>query len=454
MPHKIQSSSEIEREPERPALPAVAGQKMELPTIDLEESLDPEELNLLRRAQSWSMRRRRQDELDVARSEELRKYRRRASRDLDNYDLGFWEEMQEEIRQKKTALFEDLGRREEWSKLGIEEGESGGEDTLTSQALKVHGKFTFGGGKQKVPGQKSPSGHPGACQLSLFFALGFLACARLRMNLMLFPQIPGDSPESNLGLPSQQSLNGPSRPPPLAPAPKPNEDAAHAATQAAQAQAAQLAAQQAALWKPKGLPSGAAIFQPHGQLRFKDGRSHKPDGVTSHLAAASKVVFNQHLMAAARRRRLLRQDEGFEAELVRRAEERRWPDGVTVATWAARDAALATVALTRLKAFTARKRQVNRLAIAARMRAPSRNNQGEETSDVNVPPRAPHEPTLEQTLTHQDHGKLLLAYHRRAQPSMRGQKRRVARDPRDMVFICFHWFSYDAGIWQDQELER
>ncbi|CAK9050071.1 unnamed protein product, partial [Durusdinium trenchii] len=240
------------------------------------------------------------------------------------------------------------------------------------------------------------------------------ASVRLRMNLMLFPQIPGDSPESNLGLPSQQSLNGPSRlerPPPLAPAPKPNEDAAHAATQAAQAQAAQLAAQQAALWKPKGLPSGAAIFQPHGQLRFKDGRSHKPDGVTSHLAAASKVVFNQHLMAAARRRRLLRQDEGFEAELVRRAEE--------LPTSPKKER------LTRLKAFTARKRQVNRLAIAARMRAPSRNNQGEETSDVNVPPRAPHEPTLEQTLTHQDHGKLLLAYHRRAQPSMRGQKRRV-----------------------------
>ena len=47
----------------------------------------------------------------------------------------------------------------------------------------------------------------------------------------------------------------------IRPAPKPNEDAAHAATQAAQAQAAQLAAQQAALWKPKGLPSGAAIFQ-------------------------------------------------------------------------------------------------------------------------------------------------------------------------------------------------
>eukprot|EP00913_Durusdinium_trenchii_P034688 g32450.t1 len=191
--------------------------------------------------------------------------------------------------------------------------------------------------------------------------------------------------------------------------------------------------------------------------------SHRPDGTTSHLVPASKDVSNQHLVAAARRRQQLRQDKGFEAELDhRRPEElQRRPDGMMAFARGGRDAAQAQKPLqlmgvnltqptspaappppsstsgrvseltqlavqaalekleeeqptspkkenmTRSKAFTVRKRQVDMLAIAARMRASSKNNhQGDERSDVSVPPGVPHEPSeLEiEIVAHQDHG--------------------------------------------------
>lgn len=159
---KTQANLELEGEQldvhERPALPTSMAHghghghgPVDPLSIDLESGLDPEELALLRRAQSWSLRPRKLKDFDIlddAASEGMRGYRRRASRDLDSsYDSEFWDDLQERVRVQKTELYEEIQekRREEWRKLGIEGDESPG----ASQGKGLRGNFQFGGGQVK-----------------------------------------------------------------------------------------------------------------------------------------------------------------------------------------------------------------------------------------------------------------------------------------------------------------
>lgn len=162
---KTEANLELEGEQlvhERPALPASmdsqahgpgpAGLAVDPLSIDLESGLDPEELALLRRAQSWSLRPRKHkdfDSLGDAASEGKRGYRRRASRDLDDYDSDFWDDLQARVRVQKTELYEEIQekRREEWRKLGIEGDESPRSSPSKTKGLR--GNFQFGGGQTK-----------------------------------------------------------------------------------------------------------------------------------------------------------------------------------------------------------------------------------------------------------------------------------------------------------------
>lgn len=162
---KSEANLELEGEQlvhERPALPSMGpsmgsqghshGPAVDPLSIDLESSLDPEELALLRRAQSWSLRPRKHKDLDSlgdAASEGMRGYRRRASRDLDNYDSDFWDDLQARVRVQKTELYEEIQekRREEWRKLGIEGDESPRSSPSKTKGLR--GNFQFGGGQTK-----------------------------------------------------------------------------------------------------------------------------------------------------------------------------------------------------------------------------------------------------------------------------------------------------------------
>lgn len=139
----------------RPALPA--GPAGHVPShfdphsIDLESGLDPQELSLLRRAQSWSIRPRKREELDDAGSEGMRGYRRRASRDLANYDSQYWDEMRQQVRSEKVELYEELEEkhREERRALGLEGEET--PRTSPSKSKATHGNFQFGGARLKEP---------------------------------------------------------------------------------------------------------------------------------------------------------------------------------------------------------------------------------------------------------------------------------------------------------------
>ena len=140
----------------RPALPTgpaghVLGSHFDPHGIDLESGLDPEELSLLRRAQSWNTRLRKREELDDAGSEGMRGYRRRASRDLEIYDSEYWDEMRQQVRSEKVELYEELEEkhRQERRALGLE-----GEETPRASASKskaTYGGFQFGGARFKEP---------------------------------------------------------------------------------------------------------------------------------------------------------------------------------------------------------------------------------------------------------------------------------------------------------------
>eukprot|EP00913_Durusdinium_trenchii_P034687 g32449.t1 len=179
--------------------------------------------------------------------------------------------------------------------------------------------------------------------------------------------------------------------------------------------------------------------------------SHKPDGTTSHLVAASKEASTQHLLAAARRRQQLRQAKEdrwslraravsllLDRKPVLSAELERRRQAVT-ATQAARDAAqepekplqntgrnLQPSSLP-ASSTSGNVSELTQLAVQStsekleeeqptspkkenqtRSKAETSKNshQGDERSDVSVPPGVPHEPSeLEiEIVAHQDHG--------------------------------------------------